>query len=106
MIIDAPSPSRNTIGAAISSSVAQRPSGICSRVGFSISGRPQWNADISVMTTVGSTELTRMPCGPSSSAETRVMLSSAASERLSFPYPTATPARLREPAGPDALEGS
>ncbi len=40
-IIEAPSPSRNTIGAAISSSVARRPSGICFRNGSPMSGRPQ-----------------------------------------------------------------
>ncbi|RYC29484.1 sensor histidine kinase [Lichenibacterium minor] len=41
VIMDAPSPSRNTIGAAISSSVAQRRSGIWSRKGPPMSGRPQ-----------------------------------------------------------------
>ena len=80
MIIEAPSLSRNTIGAAISSSVAHRPSGIASRNGPSISGRPQYQADIGVITTVGFTLLTRMSYRPSSSADTRVMLSSAAFE--------------------------
>jgi len=40
-IIAAPSPSRNTMGAAISSSVAQRCNGICFRKGSPMSGRPQ-----------------------------------------------------------------
>jgi hypothetical protein len=80
VIIEAPSPSRNTIGDAISSSVAQRPSGIASRKGGPTSERPQYQADIGVITTVGLTLLTRMPYRPSSSAETRVMLSSAAFE--------------------------
>jgi hypothetical protein len=45
-----------------------------------MSSRPQYHADISVMTTVGLTLLTRMPYLPSSRAETRVMLSRAALE--------------------------
>jgi len=73
-----PSLSKNTIGAAISSSVAQRPNGIVSRNGFSMSSRPQYHADIGVITTVGCTPLTRILCEPSSMAETRVILSSAA----------------------------
>ena len=53
--------SRKTTGAAISSSVAQRPSGIIARNGSRMWGCPQYGADIGVMTTVGFTELTRMP---------------------------------------------
>src|SRR5438105_15110675 len=80
VIMAAPSLSRKTIGAAISSSVAQRPSGIALRNGSLISSRPQYPADIGVMTTVGFTLFTRMLYLPSSSAETRVMLSRAALE--------------------------
>ena len=80
MIIDAASLSRKVIGAAISSSVAHRPSGIASRNGPSTSSRPQYHADIGVITTVGLTLLTRMLYLPSSNAETRVMLSTAAFE--------------------------
>src|SRR5215212_4235376 len=69
---------QNTIGPAISASVAHRPSGIASRNGPSTSSRPQYQADMGVITTVGLTEFTRMLYLPSSSAETRVMLSSAA----------------------------
>lgn len=42
--------------------------------------RPQHHADIGVITTVGLTLLTRMLYLPSSNAETRVMLSTAAFE--------------------------
>ena len=66
------------MGAAISASVAQRPSGICSRKGPWTSSRPQYQADIGVITTVGLTPLTRMLYFPSSKADTRVMLSRAA----------------------------
>ena len=48
-----------------------------------MSSRPQYHADMGVITTVGLTPLTRMLYCPSSSAETRVMLSSAA---LDDPY--------------------
>ena len=44
----------------MSSSVADLCNGICSRNGCSISGRPQYQADICVITTVGLTLLTRM----------------------------------------------
>src|ERR1700716_942035 len=74
--MEAPSLSRKTMGAAISSSVAQRPSGIALRKGAPISSRRQYQADIGVMTTVGLTLFTRMLYLPSSSAETRVMLKS------------------------------
>ena len=52
LIMDAPSLSRNTIGAAISSTVAHLPSGMLDRNGPSMSGRPQYQADIGVITTV------------------------------------------------------
>src|SRR4051795_13004348 len=78
--MEASSLRRKAIGPAMSSSVAQRCSGIWSRNGPSISGLPQYQADIGVITTVGLTLLTRIPYCPSSSAETRVMLSSAAFE--------------------------
>ena len=61
--------SRNTIGPAISSSVAQRPSGICSRNGRATSRLAPMPEEIGVMTTVGLTLLTRMLYLPSSSAE-------------------------------------
>ena len=80
VIIEAASLSRNTIGAAISASVAERPSGICSRNGPPISSRPQYHADMGVMTTVGLTAFTRMLYLPNSKADTRVMLSKAAFE--------------------------
>src|SRR3954465_6972007 len=83
VIMAASSLSRNTIGPAMSSAGAHRGRGIWSRNGPSISGRPQYQADIGVITTVGLTLLTRMPWAPSSSADTRVMLSSAA---LDDPY--------------------
>src|SRR3954468_19743674 len=79
-IIEAASLSRNVIGPAMSSSVAHRPSGMASRNGPSMSSRPQYQADIGVITTVGFTLLTRMPYLPSSRADTRVMLSTAALE--------------------------
>ena len=63
---------------ATSSPVAHRPSGIWSQERPLMVLAPQYQADIGVMTTVGFTLFTRMPCPPSSSAETRVMLSSAA----------------------------
>src|SRR5215204_4136037 len=80
VIIEAASLSRKVIGAAISSSVAHRPSGMDSRNGPSMSSRPQYQADMGVITTVGFTLLTRMLYLPSSRADTRVMLSRAALE--------------------------
>ena len=80
VIMDAASLSKNTMGAAISASVAHRPSGICSRNGPPMSSRPQYQADMGVMTTVGLTALTRTLYLPSSRADTRVMLSRAALE--------------------------
>src|SRR3954452_5562144 len=71
------------MGAAISASVAHRPRGIWSKNGRWMSSRPQYQADIGVITTVGFTLLTRMSYRPSSSADTRVMLSTAA---LDDPY--------------------
>ena len=60
-IMPAPSLRRNTMGAAMSSSLAHLCSGMASRNGPSMSGRPQYQADIGVITTVGFTLLTRMP---------------------------------------------
>ena len=77
MIIETASLSRKTIGPAISSSVAQRPKGILARNGGPTSGRPQYEADIGVITTVGFTVLARYSYLPSSSAETLVMFSNA-----------------------------
>lgn len=78
VIIEAASLSRNTIGPATSSSVAQRPSGICFKKGSATCGWLQWPDEIGVITTVGFTLLTRMLYLPNSSAEQRVMFSSAA----------------------------
>ena len=73
----AASDKRKTMGAAQSSSVAHRPSGMAANTGPPISSRPQYHSDMGVITTVGFTAFTRMPCGPSSSADTRVIASTA-----------------------------
>ncbi|MNV49551.1 hypothetical protein D3C71_1415110 [compost metagenome] len=60
VIIEAASLSKKTMGAAISASLAQRPSGICFRKGSATCGWLQWPDEIGVMTTVGLTLLTRI----------------------------------------------
>src|ERR1700761_4326944 len=68
---------RNTIGPAISSGSAARPSGMRSSAFLDAIGSPRVPADISVITQPGATQLQRMPCGPSSDERLLVSESSA-----------------------------
>jgi hypothetical protein len=78
-VIIAASPlSRKATGAAISAGLAYRPNGMAKSRGSAISGLAQYPSAMGVMTAVGFTALTLMPCGPSSSAAVLVMLSTAA----------------------------
>src|SRR5665213_562296 len=68
---------RKTIGPAISSGSAGRPSGIKSNAFLDVSGLESVPADIPVRTQPGATQLHRMPCGASSLDRLLVSESSA-----------------------------
>src|SRR5580692_3148159 len=66
----APSLKRKQTTEAMSSHSANRPKGILASIGPPLTGSLQARLPISVKTTVGLTELTRIPCCPNSTAMT------------------------------------